>query len=418
MKNFLDVLDKTIFKVIRGVGQTADRFPVSAYLVGGFVRDIFLRRKNLDVDIVLEGDAIALAKNYARQHNSRIIIYERFGTATIELKTGLRVDFATARKESYAHAGALPVVESGNIEDDLFRRDFTVNAMAMCINRKRFGELVDEFHGLADLRTKKIRILHEKSFADDPTRILRAVRFEQRFQFTMEKKTFQLLKTALAQNYPRHVKPERYFAEFKKILEEEMPQRCLVRLAVLRGLKFLSEDLKISVKQLLCVSHNINVLEKKAHIQKAERWILYFMSVLENLSVSKVEELLAKFNLRKADRVKILAVRDLERGVKIFKKDSAPSEIYQILKPFPRETILFARVNTSNKIIHKHIDDFFKKYHDAALDIDGYDLKRIGVAAGNRMRWILNEILYKKLDGVLGSRREQMEEAKQLQGGR
>ncbi len=414
MNKIFNTLDKKVLRAIVEVGQTADRLDVPAYLVGGFVRDIFLKRKNLDLDIVVEGNAIHLAKEYAQQHNNHIVIYERFKTAAVDRKEGSWVDFATARREFYPHPGALPIVEPGNIADDLYRRDFTINTMAWCINKRRFGELIDEFGGLADLQNKKIRILHEKSFVDDPTRILRAIRFEQRFQFAMEKATLQLLQKAVHDNFPASVKPERYFAEFRKMLEEPRPSRCLVRLWQLQGFHFLSSQLRISLRQLSDIERNIRLLKRKKYFAMKEVWILYCMNMLGSLSTAEREAILAKFNFRKTDRRKILSLEDLTRGINILKRDSPPSQVYRVLKPFPRETILFMRITTPNKNIQKCIDDFLKKYHDAALDIDGHDLKKMGIPEGKRMQYVLNEVLYKKLDGAARLRQDQLKKAKQI----
>ena len=129
MHNFFNALDKKILKNVCEIGQLADRSHAPAYVVGGFVRDIFLKRKNFDIDIVVEGDAVGLGKSYAARHNGRVVVHERFKTATVEFKAGRHVDFTTARRESYPHPGALPVVAAGNIADNLLRRDFTINAM-------------------------------------------------------------------------------------------------------------------------------------------------------------------------------------------------------------------------------------------------------------------------------------------------
>ncbi|OGX24620.1 MAG: hypothetical protein A2787_07100 [Omnitrophica WOR_2 bacterium RIFCSPHIGHO2_01_FULL_48_9] len=414
MHNFFNALDKKILKNVCEIGQLADRSHAPAYVVGGFVRDIFLKRKNFDIDIVVEGDAVGLAKSYAARHNGRVVVHERFKTATVEFKAGRHVDFTTARRESYPHPGALPVVAAGNIADDLLRRDFTINAMAVCINRDSWGKLVDYYGGWADLRAKKVRVLHGKSFEDDPTRILRAVRFAQRFRFSLDKETQQLLKIALREDFPAQVKPERYFAEFKKILEEKQPRAGLGQLAQAGGLKFLSGNLRISPQQLVRIERRLEPLRKKGLLRDKERWLIYLMSLLERLAAPTLEQLLAKFNLRKTDRVKILSIRDLERSIKTLKKDSPPSQVYRVLHVFPRETILFVRLKVINKIIQKHIADFLEKYHDVTLDINGDDLKKLGVPEGKEIQRILQAVLAKKLDGRIRSRQDQLREVKRL----
>lgn len=197
MKNYLLNVDKRLLRIIRTIGKEADRKQLPAYAVGGIVRDMIIGKKNFDLDINVEGDAIGLARILARKWKAPLTVYKDFQTASLQLPTDVRVDLARTRQERYAHPGALPAVRFGNLKSDLYRRDFTVNAMAIAINAGRFGQLIDEFGGLKDLLKKKIRILHDRSFIDDPTRILRAVRFEQRYHFQIERRTLTLIKLAL-----------------------------------------------------------------------------------------------------------------------------------------------------------------------------------------------------------------------------
>ena len=209
MKSRLNGLNQNILRTLKNIGSFAQRRGLTAYAVGGFVRDAILKRKNFDVDVVVEGDAVAFARALAaslvKEQKLAIKIYKEFGTATFHYANGFRVDFATARREIYRRPGALPEVSPGSICDDLFRRDFTVEARAMVINEDCFGQLVDIFDGLKNLQEGQIRILHNKSFLDDPTRILRAVRFERRFDFGMEPETLTLLKSAIENDYVQYV---------------------------------------------------------------------------------------------------------------------------------------------------------------------------------------------------------------------
>jgi tRNA nucleotidyltransferase (CCA-adding enzyme) len=188
-------------KLLRSVAAEADRAQVALYIVGGFVRDLLLGRPSLDFDLVVEGDAIALARAVSAAHGGRVTAHRRFGTAKWHLDGldfGLdSIDLVTARTEFYTHPTALPTVERGSIKLDLHRRDFTLNTLAVRLDGSHFGELHDYWGGVSDLRQKLIRVLHSLSFVDDPTRMLRAVRFEQRFGFSIEPRTLELLKAAL-----------------------------------------------------------------------------------------------------------------------------------------------------------------------------------------------------------------------------
>jgi len=207
--------------MVRSIGRLAQAQGVAAYLVGGPVRDLILEFSNVDLDITVEGNCLRLADSFAAGHrNARVTRYPAFKTATVHLPDGCLVDFATARQEIYARKGAYPAVKPSGIKDDLLRRDFTINAMAIAINPDTWGKLMDPFGGRADLRLERLRVLHEKSFLDDPTRILRAARFKARFGFRMEANSLKLLKSAIKIKVLDTIKPQRYLKDFNKILKE------------------------------------------------------------------------------------------------------------------------------------------------------------------------------------------------------
>ena len=186
-------LPAELVELVAAAGRLAGERGEELYLVGGAVRDLLLRRPNLDLDLVLEGNAPSLARRLARLGSDRVVTHPRFGTATVH-RGSFAIDIVTARSETYAAPGALPSVTPGSIQDDLFRRDFTINAMAISINRESFGRLIDFFGGERDLLHGRIKVLHEGSFIDDPTRIFRAVRFESRFAFAIDHLTEELIK--------------------------------------------------------------------------------------------------------------------------------------------------------------------------------------------------------------------------------
>ena len=223
------MIDEESLQLLQYIGTLAQQQGVKAYLVGGPVRDLMLKRPNTDLDITVEGNAMRLAESFTTQcPGAKLVYYPAFKTATLSLLGGGRlVDFATARKETYSKPGAFPKVMPSTIKDDLHRRDFTINAMAISINPKSWGKLVDLFGGKSDLGSKKIRVLHAKSFLDDPTRILRAARFKTRFGFALEKGTLKLLREAVAAGALDTIKPQRYKKEFDKILKEEKSQQAI-----------------------------------------------------------------------------------------------------------------------------------------------------------------------------------------------
>ena len=228
MKNLLSYLNPKSLALVRSIGRLAQEQGVAAYLVGGPVRDLMLKHSNIDLDITVEGNAVRLAERFAALHrDAKWTRYPAFKTATVHLPDGFPVDFATARQESYVCHGAYPAVKPSSIEDDLLRRDFTINAMAIAINPGAWGKLVDPFGGRSDLCSRSLRVLHEKSFLDDPTRILRAARFKARLGFRMEVQTLKLLKSAVKIKALDTIKPQRYLKDFNKILKEPNAQEAI-----------------------------------------------------------------------------------------------------------------------------------------------------------------------------------------------
>jgi len=212
--------------IIEIVGKIADELKVKAYIVGGPVRDKLLGIADYDLDFVVEGSGIKFAEAVNKKLKGKLTIYKAFGTATVELK-GKRIDIVTARKETYKYPAAYPAVKPGAIKDDLFRRDFTINAMAVSINKKNFGRLVDFYKGQKDLKKGVIRVLHDKSFMDDPTRIFRAVRFSVRFGFKIEPHTKKLMKEAVLDGLLGEVNAGRIRKEIELFLKEKNPKKCL-----------------------------------------------------------------------------------------------------------------------------------------------------------------------------------------------
>ena len=224
-----------IMRLLKRIGRLANSLRYTAFLVGGPVRDIILGVKNLDLDIVVEGEAIKFGEILAKDLDEHLVTHKRFGTCSITMKNNLKIDFATARKEVYEKLAALPVVEFSSLKEDLLRRDFTVNAMAISLNSKDFGVFIDPYGGRRDLKKGIIGVMHDKSFIDDPTRIFRAVRFEKRFGFTIERHTKELILDALKKGMLERLDTHRVRKEVLLILKEEKPLEILERLAELYG---------------------------------------------------------------------------------------------------------------------------------------------------------------------------------------
>ncbi len=413
-KNYLQNLDDAHLRLIRDVSRAADQQKISVYIVGGIVRDILLRKKTFDLDISVEGDAIPLAKMLGRKWKSDVIVHKKFGTAIVHHKKGGHVDFASTRKECYSRPGILPVVSRGSLSEDLKRRDFTINAMAIAINHNSFGRLIDDVGGLKDLAERKIRILHAQSFVDDPTRILRAVRFEQRFHFCIERKTFLQMREVIKSGGFETVTGTRLFNEFKKILNESDPLSCLRRLRRVEGLKFLPFKIVGNFRTLSDIHARIQKAKRKTVYKEFDSWwLIYFIGLIEVAPSCVRKGALAKLGLCREEITSILECQSYEDIIKsLSAKECFASQVYQLLSPLTLTCIVYLRVRTSREVVFRRIDKFLSKDCYVNLQINGDDLKRIGVASGVEIGRILRKLLYLKVDKKVRIRREELNTAR------
>lgn len=415
MKNCLSKIDRKTLKIIETAGQAAERFGKRAYLVGGVVRDLLLKKKNLDLDIVVEGDADPVLQELAQVFHARTTAYVRFGTATLKLPGGPRLDLAAARSEVYPQAGDLPVVRPGSLKEDLFRRDFTINAMAVSLNREDFGRLIDEFGGLADLRAKKIRVLHAKSFLDDPTRIFRAIRFEQRLHFKIEGKTKSGLRAALRGQIPGRVSPARYLMEFRKMLSEAKPEDHFLRLKQLQALKIIHPSLKAREASLRALAWKIRRLPEKIGKDFYERPLLYVLALLNGSSLSAAQEIAEKFPFKKGQKKSICETLPLLGMMKgLAEKNLTRSQGYDRLKSFSLEAVIFLSLQDGPPKAQQRVRRFLQKDRHVKLAINGQDLKRLGCPAGERMGKILEKVLSSKINGKVRTKQQELEFARRL----
>jgi tRNA nucleotidyltransferase (CCA-adding enzyme) len=224
------LVTKETVALLKRIGAIAEERGERAFLVGGPVRDLLLGAKNVDLDIVIVGDAIGVGRVLAAELGGRITAYKKYGTCTVKKADTLKIDLATARRETYKAPAALPAVKRGTLKDDLRRRDFTVNAMAVSLSSRDFGELVDLSGGLMDLKRKTLRVMHDRSFIDDPTRIFRAVRFEERLGFHIAPGTERLIKRAVKSGVIKRLESRRIRNELMLMMKEEKARGMAKRL--------------------------------------------------------------------------------------------------------------------------------------------------------------------------------------------
>jgi len=407
-------LSEYIMEILVSVGQVADQLGFGAYAVGGFVRDLFLYRVNEDIDIVIEGNGIEFAKTYARLKNARIHTYEKFGTAVVIFPDGFKIDIATARMEYYRFPADLPNVEMSSIKLDLFRRDFTINTLAVQLNTVKFGILIDFFAAQKDLKEKVIRILHNLSFVEDPTRIFRAIRFEQRFGFSIGKLTSGLIKNAVKMDLFKKLSGRRIFNELRQILEEADPTPAVKRMHDFDLLKYIHPDLKPSAKLLSNFQSVKKVLDwhdllflKEYYLQ----WSVYLMVMLRQFKPDTTRAICERFEM--ASRYQVIFCEERYRGDQclFWLRRNLPienSKIYRELSVFRVEVLLYMMAVTRNEAVRKAISNYFTQLRQVTISIRGRDLQRIGVKPGPIYREILDAALNAKLNGRVRTRSDEL----------
>jgi tRNA nucleotidyltransferase (CCA-adding enzyme) len=400
-------------------GKVGDELGYSVYAVGGFVRDLLMRVENLDVDIVVEGDGIRFAEEFEKRVPCRIRTHKKFGTAIILFSDDLKIDVATARWEVYDSPAALPTVESGSIKMDLYRRDFTINTLAIQLNPKAFGELIDFFGVVKDIKEKVIRVLHNLSFVEDPTRVFRAIRFEQRLGFQIGKHTQNLMKNAVRMGFMDRLSGGRVLSELILILQEENPIPALKRMRDFDLLRFLHPHLKFDeeVEALFeRIHHVISWFELLFLEERYERWLIYFYGLIDFLKDKEVEEICQRLSMNEKDKRKVSdGKRQAEQVLlRIFNWINAGvrpkrSEIYAILDPLLTETKLFMMAKTTQMATRRFISLYFTQLKDTKTLLRGADLIQMGLKPGPSIKKRLADLLKARLDEQVVTRQDEME---------
>ena len=413
-------LSADLIRNLQQIGEAADEIGAGAYVVGGFVRDLFLYRSDEDIDIVIEGDGIAFAKKYAKMVGARIHTHQKFGTAVIIFPDGFKIDVASARMEYYKFPAALPVVEMSSIKLDLYRRDFTINTLAIQLNSNKFGTLIDFFSARKDIKEKIIRVLHNLSFVEDPTRVFRAIRFEQRFEFTIGKLTAGLIANAISMDFFRELSGKRVVTELRLILQEENPVAAIRRLNDFDLLKVIHPSIKLdkvlmatlnSAKEALAW-HDLLFLDESYN-----RWIVYFLVLIRNCKPDISKEICRRFELKPEEEKMLCSERFradkcvfwLERNLPV-----SASVIYRKLNGFKTELILFMMAVAKKKAVKKSISHYFTDLCRTQLSLRGRDLKKMGLKPGPAYRQVMEAVLDARLDGTLKSKKDEIEFARRL----
>lgn len=391
------------------VGTAATALGCTAYLVGGPVRDLLLGRSSLDLDVVVDGDAAAVARAALLPGDAAPVVHPAFGTATMT-SGAFRIDLASAREESYERPGALPVVRAGSIEQDLMRRDFGINAMALVLDGRHRGELLDLHGGFADLQRGLVRILHPHSFVDDATRILRGVRYEQRFGFAFEEHTLALLERDLP--YIKCISGDRVRHEFERTYEENEPEQALQRLDALGVLAAVHPALAFGREKAWALRRFSTEV-----LSGPQRETACWCVLAWGMSRDEVDLLDVRLNLPRrvkeplSDCVELAA---LERRL----EDATlkPDQLYELLQGRSPGALTAAEHLMLSPVAREHVSEYLLRLRHVRPSLTGRELRSMGVPEGPEIGRILAALRVAKLSGGIVSREDELALARTLFG--
>jgi tRNA nucleotidyltransferase (CCA-adding enzyme) len=403
-----EALPGPLLDVMQRASQLAQELGYPLYVVGGFVRDLLLGEPNLDMDLVVEGDAIRFARRLARHVGARTRSHKRFGTAKLILEGREEfgvpsLDFASARLEYYSHSAALPEVERSSIKADLHRRDFTINTLAIRLDSGHYGTLLDFYGGEQDLKDGLIRVLHSLSFIEDPTRIMRAARFEQRLGFAIEPRTEELIENALPML--SRVSGERIRHELYLILEEQRPERVLGRLDALGVLSRIHP-------RLSCTKRTCGLFEGLRQAAAEGRWEvpagedgrpmprLYLALLIYDFSCEDLEALARRLKFFRQDMAVLHQVIDLqEREESLGQPELSNQEIYRLLKQSSSEARLVQWLATGSEKVRQRLWRYETQLRHVEPLVDGEYLKSLGLKPSPLFSRLLKSVRDARLDG-------------------
>jgi tRNA nucleotidyltransferase (CCA-adding enzyme) len=392
------------------------------YLVGGAVRDVLLGEQSLDLDLMVEGDALAFAADLARELGARCHPHEKFQTAVVKRTESsgheVRVDVAAARTEFYVAPGALPEVERSTLRHDLARRDFTINAMATSLKAEDLGATYDFFGGFRDLQGKTVRVLHNLSFVEDPTRLLRAIRYEARLGFRMDGHTLSLARGSIETRLVGDLTSARLRDELLDILAEERLVAALERISELGLDRAMHPRLDAGTESTALIERAGRFMAAPPFSGEARPPLVLLACLCRRMSADEVYAWLEKLRLRRADQDVIasaVTIAPLLAERLSGPEHPAPSELHGLLAGQPPEVLLMAVLLASEPDrTEGHVREYMERIRHVELEITGDDLRQAGVPESPALGRALKETLVQKLDGVVATREEELETALRL----
>jgi len=397
-------------RAFEAVRRLALETGVAVYLVGGPVRDALLGAQVLDLDFAVEGDAPVLAWQLSDRLNGRVTIHERFGTATVSAQ-GIRTDLVTARRESYSGPGRLPLVAPGSINEDLARRDFSVNAMALPLSSDD-GSLLDPLGGFNDLKAGVIRTLHRRSFVDDPTRMMRAVRYEQRFGFSISKETLDEISESVSAGHMDTVSGDRWRHELDRILEEDNPLAPLLRATELG----LMTGLHPAFAKLGTVRDcGLGVVASRAERVGSAGPEICFPALFSPLSGTEAEGVIRRLSLPERQAALARDTIELrESEAQIRAASGRPSELVRVLAGVDSAAVSAWAELSSDEVVANALRQYVSDLRFVKPELSGVALLQMGAAEGPEIGRVLAGLRDARLDGRVVNREEEVSLARDL----
>ena len=380
------------------------------YLVGGTVRDILLGEESFDVDIAVEGDAIAFAYELAAVLDGRATPHRRFGTAVVSYGDDEHVDVVTTRTELYDAPGALPTVERAGLDEDLFRRDFTINAMAASLSPGDLGRLVDPHGGRDDLDARVLRVLHDRSFIDDPTRIFRGVRYEARYGFRFDEHSALLLRGCIEKGLVGELSSSRLRDELMALLEDPGAGEGIRRLGELNADRAIhphlrGDDAAAELFSRACAWRDELGVD-------VPTWRIGVAALARGLTTEEAHGWLERLAVRRRDAEMIVgAIAVAPRIVERLRAEKLdPAQVVALADPLAPDAPLFALALE----VRSELRDYFTRLRDVRLEIGGAELIELGLRESPQIGEILGELRRRKLNGELDGREAELAAAREL----
>ncbi|MGB3209722.1 MAG: CBS domain-containing protein [Desulforhopalus sp.] len=406
----VDCLSREMIQLLQTIGAVSDKLGHNAFAVGGFVRDLLMKKQNLDLDIVIEGDGISFAKSLAAHLDGRYRTHERFKTAVVLMPDGFKIDIATARLEYYEYPAAMPTVELSSIKLDLFRRDFTINAMAIQLNPEHFGTLIDFFNSQNDLKQKSIKVIHNLSFVEDPSRIFRAVRFEQRMGFQISPHTKRLITNAVNMKLFGKGQDPRFLSELKIIFSEENPLPAIQRLAEFDLFQFLWPDLRphyeidrrfmhiLTQAQLAISWFRLLYLD-----EPCRNWVVYLLAIMSRSGQEELTAFCRRFEETAKVSEYLLDQKDrADKAINQLSRENnhKNSKIAACFEEITIEGLLYIMAIARKNHVKKAVSLYMTSLRHVDAGLSGKDLMEMGYKPGPRYKKILMYLKNIRLDNL------------------